>query len=135
MSLVAYGEVFNKMQTSKDQRTIHNGYDKFIEYKKNMGKRFEIYSPKLEGSSEDIDKAIHILKERDVEIRKSNADALIVAYAMIDNDASSIYTMDNHLLNGVEIDTAVNMFRKKRSMRSLAIRPVIDHEPMNGALQ
>lgn len=131
MSLVAYGEVLYKMQDSKDQRRIHSGYDRFIKYTERMGERFEIYSPKLEGSSEDIDKAIHILKKRDMEIRKYNADALIVAHAMVDKDASSIYTMDGHLLSGVEIETAVRIFRKNRSMRSLAIRPVNDHEPTN----
>ncbi len=129
VSLPALGELL--YETLKvDEDSFAKGYSRFRLYLKEMGERFEPYSPKLSDAPAYIDDFIKRLKERALNVfADSPADVVIVAYAAIDKDASSLYTTDSRLLNSEILSKIINEFREAHEMRKLRVKEIYSHKP------
>ncbi len=127
VSFTALGELFYKT-LSMDNQEFMDGYKKLMDYIKSMGDRFEPYSPKLKGIPEKLGEVIQkIIDVAGDQIVNSHVDILILTYAIVDKEASALYTTDSMLLNTIGIKNVINEFRKDNYMRKLSIKPIYNY--------
>ncbi len=89
-----------------------------------MGKRFEPYSPKLKGASSNIHEALGLIGHCCADMESAQADASMLAYAMVDPAAITLYTVDAHLLSCRRVSKAVQQFRVDHDLGKLRIKPI-----------
>ncbi|MEM3656531.1 MAG: hypothetical protein QXP58_08480 [Thermoprotei archaeon] len=128
VSFTALGELLYK-NLKRNTQEFKDGYEKLKEYIESIGnKRFEVYSPKLKGIPEKLGEVIEKIKATaGDQIVNSHADVLILTYAIVDGEASALYTTDGMLLSSIPIKNVVEEFRRNNCMRKLSIKPINNH--------
>jgi hypothetical protein len=124
VSLPAWGEVLLRHLRAKDEDATQLGMESLKAFVRASGQKFEHYSPKLRGIPENLDDVIGSVKDSCDNMTDSHADTQIVAYAMVDSDASTLYTTDLHLLRCTKVGAVIREFRRNNLLRSLRIRPI-----------
>ena len=98
----------------------------FVSFVRKMKGRFEPYSPKLRGTPERLFEAMKSAGSCCEQGKDSHADALIVATAMVDPEAVSLFTTDRHMLTCPRLGERVGDFRELNELRRLRIIPIED---------
>jgi len=124
MSLPAWGEVLLRHLKSKADDPTQAGMQTLKEFFRTSGQKLEPFSPKLRGTPENLNNVLGSVKDCCEEMKNSHADTQIVAYAMVDPDASNLYTTDNHLLTCTRLRNVIRDFREDQNLRRLRIGPV-----------
>jgi predicted nucleic acid-binding protein len=124
ISLTALGEVL-QILLHKREAERERGLSEMCSYFQDMKGRLEPYSPKLKGQPENLHLALKKAGSCCEEMKDSQADASIVACAMTDPDAVTLYTMDTHLLSCGHVKETVREFRRENNLSKLRIRGVV----------
>ena len=122
VSITALGEVLVEFLRRKMPEEASLG--RLWEFVRKMGKRFEPYSPKLKGTSSNIDEALGLIGHCCDDMESAQADASMLAYAMVDPAAITLYTVDVHLLSCRKVQEAVQQFREDHNLEKLRIKPI-----------
>jgi hypothetical protein len=122
VSFTALGEFFYVYARRRNHTQVH--LDGFLDFCTRMGKRFEPYSPELKGPTGKLHEALKSTGDCCETGKKSHADALISAYAMVDSEAVSLYTLDRHMLSCPVLHDRIDEFRKANELGRLRIRPI-----------
>lgn len=124
ISFTAMGEILKKHLWKPTDSDRECGIEAMKDYITRAGPRVDVYSPRLLGAPEFLSVAISNLRNCCDDMLKANADATILAYAMVDREASTLITLDNHLLFCNNVRSAVSEFRREYNLPKLGIRPV-----------
>ena len=122
ISITALGEVLVEFLRRKipEEASLR----KLWEFVRKMGKRFEPYSPKLKGTASNIHEALGLIGHCCDDMESAQADASMLAYAMVDPAAITVYTVDRHLLLCRKVQEAVQQFREDHNLEKLRIKPI-----------
>jgi len=122
VSFTALGELLYVYATRRDYSTV--SLTPFLEYAMQMGNRFEPYSPELKGHPKNLHEALKTAGDCCEKGKTSHADAMIVAYALVDSEAVSLYTQDRHMLNCPILNERIRQFREEHDLSTLRIREI-----------
>jgi hypothetical protein len=122
VSFTALGEFFFIYSRRRDRATVN--LNQFLEFSDRMGDRLEPYSPELKGPPEKLHEVLKIVGSCCEASKKSQVDALISAYAMVDSEAVGLHTNDRHTRNCPMLQERIREFRKTNQLGRLRIRGV-----------
>ena len=119
VSIVVLGEFLNK--------AINEGCIDLIwelqEFVSQMNNRFSVYVPKFRDVGARFAEVLQEVLEYDDYLRDHPADAMILATAILDEEASCLYTFDTTLVTSTGIYDYVKNKRAEYGFKRLRIRP------------
>ena len=119
VSIIALGEFLNKAINEKCVDLIWELQD-FISQ---MNGRFSVYMPKFRDIGAYFTEVLQEVLECDDYLKDNPADAMILVTALLDEEASYLYTFDHVLVTSTRIHDYVKNRREEYGFKRLRIRP------------
>ena len=120
VSIVVLGEFLNKAINSEECADLIQELQDFV---LQMNGRFSVYVPKFRDFGAHFAEVLQGALECDDYLRDHPADAIILVTAILDEEASCLYTFDTNLVFSTRIADYVRNKRDEYGFKRLRIRP------------